>query len=268
MTDIFLSRPTWVPPEYQEGLNNFLSLLDSLELNPRTIGKTDYPVESPLDEVIEFIEKTSGMIVLGYPQIFIEKGNLKEKTITEQTNLATEWNHIEASLAYAKKLPLLIIHDLNVIRGIFDRGAVNKFVYEKDFKNDSWASSEDINGALKNWKQKIESYSDRDEYYQVNPLKVEPGKDIDITDLTAEAKELLKEATQDDYGQIGNNTSSAGRQINTNGKTLNEEGNPRNESLWKAALEELEDYGLIEPINVNKTFFQVTHDGYKLIPAN
>jgi hypothetical protein len=29
MTDIFLSRPNWVPPEYENGLENFLTLFPS-----------------------------------------------------------------------------------------------------------------------------------------------------------------------------------------------------------------------------------------------
>jgi hypothetical protein len=87
MTDIFLSRTTWILPEYQEGL----------ELNPRTIGATDFPIESPLDEVIQTMEQTSGVIILGYPQIFVQSGKIKDDTISNPIYLATEWNNIEAS---------------------------------------------------------------------------------------------------------------------------------------------------------------------------
>ena len=80
MTDIFISRPTWVPDEFKKGLENFLSFLEEMDLNPRTLGSTDYPNESPLDEVISIMSECKGIIVLGYPQIFISKRNTEHQT--------------------------------------------------------------------------------------------------------------------------------------------------------------------------------------------
>ena len=74
MIDVFLSRPTDISDGQQQGMDNLLSLLKFAELNPRTLGATDYPQESPLSEIIEILHSCSGMIVLGYPKIIIEKG--------------------------------------------------------------------------------------------------------------------------------------------------------------------------------------------------
>ena len=81
MIDIFLSRPTWVGDEFKPGLDNFLEFLKSHDLNPRTIGLSDYPSDSPLDEVISLIDKCNGAIILGYPQITISKGILKDEEL-------------------------------------------------------------------------------------------------------------------------------------------------------------------------------------------
>jgi hypothetical protein len=72
--------------------------------------------------------------------------------LIENIKLATEWNHIEAGLAYARDLPLLVIHHKDVIRGIFDRGAPNSFIYEFDLSNDSWALSSEMTIILKKWR--------------------------------------------------------------------------------------------------------------------
>ena len=56
MIDIFLSRPTDVPENQQQGLNNLQTLLNFAELNPRTLGSTDYPSESPLNEIIQILQ--------------------------------------------------------------------------------------------------------------------------------------------------------------------------------------------------------------------
>jgi hypothetical protein len=159
MKDIFLSRPNWVSPVYTKGLEYFLNLLDSHELRPRTIGTTDFPNKSPMDEVIELLYKCEGAIIIGYPQIQINYGSIKDTPITEPISLSTEWNHIEAGLAHALGLPLLVIHDQSISRGIFDRGVLNSFLYQKDFKDDAWGMSKDIIGALSQWKNKLKPIS-------------------------------------------------------------------------------------------------------------
>ena len=157
MIDVFISRPTWVSTEFSEGLEGFLSFLSTMEFTPRTIGATDYPTECPLDEVIKLLDECQGIIVLGYPQIILKKGFIKNKP-TNNLQLPTEWNHIEASLAYSKGLPILVIHHKGVRRGIFEHGAINKYIYEKDLSKVNWFLSQNITGALKSWKQNVIAY--------------------------------------------------------------------------------------------------------------
>jgi len=153
MKDIFISRPNWIATEFKQGLDKFITLLKTYELNPRTLGVNEYPTDSPLDEVIKIMNQCVGVIILGYPLLHVEKGLLKGTVIT--VDLATEWNHIEAGLAYAKGLPLLVIHHTNVSRGIFDRGALNKFLYQVDLTSNTWASDESILGAITAWRGRL-----------------------------------------------------------------------------------------------------------------
>jgi hypothetical protein len=154
MRDVFISRPTWIGEEFKEGLDGFLSFLETHDLRPRTIGSSDYPTESPLDEVITLMDECEGAIILGYPQIYVINGKIKgsEKGAFQ---LPTEWNHIEATLAYANNKPLLVIHHKGITRGIFDRGAISKFIYEKDLTVSNWFLSQNIRGALMKWKSSI-----------------------------------------------------------------------------------------------------------------
>lgn len=154
MIDIFISRPTWIAEEFKEGLTGFLSFLDTHGIKPRTLGCTDYPTESPLDEVITIMDECKGAIILGYPQIYVLSSVIKESG-KDDLLLPTEWNHIEATLAYIKKMPLLIIHHKGITRGIFEHGAISKFIYEKDLTKTNWFLSEDMTGALKKWKSSI-----------------------------------------------------------------------------------------------------------------
>jgi len=154
MIDVFISRPNWVAPEFEEGLTSFLSFLGTHDIKPRTLGSTDQPTEAPLDEVIAIMSECKGAIILGYPQIYVKNGYIKA---TENNNfqLPTEWNHIEATLAYFKKMPLLVIHHNGISRGIFERGAISKFLYSKDLSKPTWFLSEDLIGALMKWKSSL-----------------------------------------------------------------------------------------------------------------
>lgn len=154
MIDVFISRPTCVAEDFQSGLTGFLSFLDTHDIKSRTLGSTDYPTESPLDEVIKIMDDCKGVIILGYPQINMLKGEIKGKE-TKNLLLPTEWNHIEATVAYIKKLPLLVIHHKGITRGIFEHGAISKFIYEKDFSKPNWFLDDNIKGAIKKWKSSI-----------------------------------------------------------------------------------------------------------------
>ncbi len=155
MQEVFISRPNWIPTDFEKGINGFYNLLKSVDLNPRTIGLSDYPNESPSDEVINLMKICKGTLVLGIPQIQIINGIIRGNELVNQVDLGTEWNHIEAALAYSIGHPLLIIHHKNIKRGIFDRGTCNAFIYEIDMTDPSWSLSSEISGVLKNWKSKL-----------------------------------------------------------------------------------------------------------------
>lgn len=149
---IFLSRPTWVAPEFEPGISTFLTQLDNLGLTPRTLGVSDYPSKAPLDEVIEILGRCQGAIILGIPQIEVSAGLLKGESIPSAITLSTEWNHLEAGLAYAAGLPVLVIHHTTVTRGVFDRGVMNAFLHSVDLSLNNWSMQPALNGALVKWR--------------------------------------------------------------------------------------------------------------------
>ena len=155
MINMFLSRPTCWFPRNRSRLDGFLGCWPQWSFNPRTLGTTDYPSKCPLDEVIELIDRCQGAIILGYPQITATQGHVKSTEISEPLLLPTEWNRIEAGLAYARDLPLLVVRHTGVVRGIFDRGAISNFLHEADFGNPAWPLAKEISGALTKWKADV-----------------------------------------------------------------------------------------------------------------
>lgn len=153
--DVFVSRPTWVGPVFEPGLRGALARLADLGFNPRTLGATDYATRAPLDEVIELMKQCRGAVILGYPQIEVAAGSVRGKTLLSPIFLSTEWNHIEAGLAHARGLPLLVIHHSGVARGVFDRGAISSFIYQLDLSDPAWALEERLTGVLRKWRDDV-----------------------------------------------------------------------------------------------------------------
>ena len=52
MIHVFLSRPTYIPQRQRHGLDVFCSLLDMMDLCPRTLGTTDCRNKFPHDEIL------------------------------------------------------------------------------------------------------------------------------------------------------------------------------------------------------------------------
>jgi hypothetical protein len=155
MIDVFMSRPTWVDASFEGGLNGFLTRLKDLGMRACTLGTSEYPTEAPLDEVINLLDRCRGAVILGYPQIRADSGYVRDRPLSAPLLLPTEWNHIEAGLAYARSLPLLVIHHTGVGRGIFDRGAISKFIYEIDLSDPTWPHEKRISGALEKWRDSV-----------------------------------------------------------------------------------------------------------------
>jgi len=179
MTNVFVSRPTWVSPDFHDGMEAFLEFIQGHNLKHRTIGSTDFPTKCPLDDVIGLMKECKGAVILGYPQIRIETGFIKSQEVESPILLPTEWNHIEAGLAYASGLPLLVFHHIGVSRGVFDRGAISSFIYEVDFTDRGWPLKKHISGALLKWKQDV--------------LNIDSTPEQEAPELSQEALSLLSD---------------------------------------------------------------------------
>ena len=84
----------------------------------------------------------------------------------------TIWNHLEAALAYAAGLPILVIHHHTVSRGIFDRGVLNAFLHAVNLESGIWSMQPQVNGAINRWKENCIQRSGN----RAVPSSMSPGK--------------------------------------------------------------------------------------------
>ena len=95
---VFVSAPTTLSDAQEASRKLILRELERLELEPRALGRSDYPTELPLREVYVIAKRCSGGIILGFEQFQACEGTWKrstrsEKKISEPIPFPSAWNH-------------------------------------------------------------------------------------------------------------------------------------------------------------------------------
>jgi len=85
------------------------------------------------------------------------------------------------------------------------------------------------------------------------------------TPISDEAKELLLEAVKDKGGHVTTRRAMGGTEIQTNGRTFGEQGNPKEQATWESALDELHGWNLVQIMN--DEVYRVKKAGYDLAEA-
>jgi hypothetical protein len=153
-TDVFLSRPTVLSPAQASFCQTLVEMLGAEHLTPRTLGVTDYPATAPLGEVLKLMRSCKGALVLGLNQLNVTRGTFKPGTSTAKevsgVALPTPWNQIEAGIAVALGLPLLLVREPGVEGGVFDVGSSDRFVHQATLSSD-WLASQAFRQPFESW---------------------------------------------------------------------------------------------------------------------
>ena len=134
---VFVSCATTLNSEQDAQRQRIINLLDEMRLEPRALGRSDYPTDFPLKEVAVIAKHCSGGVILGFGQIEVEKGIIKPGTeksaeinMQNKMLIPTAWNHLEAGILFGLNLPLLIFKETGVSGGVFDNGVTDVFIHE------------------------------------------------------------------------------------------------------------------------------------------
>ena len=131
---IFVSCPTSLSRKQEISRLMILAELKRMQLEPRALGRSDYPTEFPLREVYVIAKHCSGGVILGFEQSYassiIEKRGVarKEKT-NRKVIMPTPWNHLEAGILFGLSLPLLVFKEEGISGGVFDNGVTDNFIH-------------------------------------------------------------------------------------------------------------------------------------------
>jgi hypothetical protein len=120
---------------FREELEKFLR--DHCRVDPRIIGKNEYPPGNPLDKIDQVIRECDGVMIVAYERKRVldglEKPGGKDQKAIAHASYTTPWNHVESAIAFSLRKPMYIL----VQRGLVQEGLIeNKadwYVQETEF---------------------------------------------------------------------------------------------------------------------------------------
>jgi hypothetical protein len=90
---VFVSAPTDLNRVQEKSRKLIIDQLNALQLEPRALGRGDFPAELPLREVYNIARHCAGGIILGFIQFETRAGKWKRGTRKQKPNPG--WLHFQ-----------------------------------------------------------------------------------------------------------------------------------------------------------------------------
>ncbi len=103
---VFVSAPTVLSPAQDAARRLILRELEHSGLEWRALGRSDYPTELQLREVLTIARHCAGGVILGFSQFRADTGVWKpdtpdKKPLTSPVFFPSPWNHLEAGILFS-----------------------------------------------------------------------------------------------------------------------------------------------------------------------
>lgn len=157
---IFVSAPTDLTGDQEASRKLILRELDKNGLEPRALGRSDYPTELPLREVLTIARHCAGGVILGFVQARADSGTWKPGTPAERsfkapTVFPTPSNQLEAGILFSVGLPLLVFREEGITGGVFDHGVTDVFVHTMPKSALSLGSKRAFSAVFLKWQAQV-----------------------------------------------------------------------------------------------------------------
>src|ERR1035438_166081 len=113
---VFVSCPSTLSSTQERSRALILEELAAFGLEPRAIGRSDYPIDFPLREVAILCRHCSGGVILGFEQFCADSGAWKKdtpeaKVVKGSVSFPSPWNNMEGAILFALGLPILVFRE-------------------------------------------------------------------------------------------------------------------------------------------------------------
>jgi hypothetical protein len=162
---VFVSCPTTLSTKQDASRNLILGELKNCGLEPRALGRSDYPTDYPLREVLVIAKHCSGGVILGFEQFHAPKGvwkrGTREPKKDDDVRFPSPWNNLEAGVLFSLGLPLLVFRESGISGGVFDSGVTDVFVHKMPMPPVASPSRTALSQVFMKWQSRV-----REHYYK------------------------------------------------------------------------------------------------------
>ena len=162
---VFVSAPSPdnLSPAQDESVAIIYGLVTKYKLEWRALGRSDYPNDVPLKEVLRLVKHCSGGIILGFEQFRASAGEFKigsptAHPATAPMSFPTPWNHLEAGILFSAGLPIMIFREPSIVGGIFDLGTSEVFIHQMPNATTTADSLDDLDSVFQNWVARVRTF--------------------------------------------------------------------------------------------------------------
>jgi hypothetical protein len=162
--DVFISVGTTEQPEQKEFIESVEQFLQNHGLNPRRIGKSDFPSGNTLAHIKQMMNECSGTVIIALERIYIENGmerrNSTQGKILSDVKTSTVWNHIEASMAYMLGQPLFVLVESGLKQDGLLEPLYGWYIQSVDIDS-STLHSREFDGRFDDWQKRVKEFHDK-----------------------------------------------------------------------------------------------------------
>lgn len=160
---VFVSAPTVLSPAQEASRRLIVRELEHSGLEWRALGRSDYPTELPLREVLTIARHCAGGVILGFNQFRADTGVTKpgtpeQKTIAAPVCFPTPWNQLEAGILFSLGLPLLVFRESGISGGVFDHRVTDVFIHPMPAASIGPKDKKGLRGVFLKWQASVRSF--------------------------------------------------------------------------------------------------------------
>lgn len=165
--DVFVSVGKTATEQQEVFVRAVEDRLRSEGIIPHTVGRNTFSSDAPLKAVTELMDRCSGAVVIALERLFFpagaeKRGGPDELSLTN-VKLPTPFNQIEAAMAYARDLPLMVIVEADLKNeGLLQQGY--DWHVQRVKPDPAALHSNEFNGVLASWKEKMARKPARSSY--------------------------------------------------------------------------------------------------------
>jgi uncharacterized protein YjbI with pentapeptide repeats len=156
---VFLSQPAVLTMAQRVLVDRVVHAVEQGGAEVVRLERDDYPVSGSLEEVRRRLSGCAGLVVLGLPQLVVVEGTLRpgtpEQAELRDAALASPWHQLEAGMAIAMQLPVLVLGDHLSEAGIFAMAGDLSSVTVLELAG---ADAETVDKAMAEWLGTLSSY--------------------------------------------------------------------------------------------------------------